>query len=115
MISSQNLMVLKYIWANAPKICKLAICISSWDKKEKEGFSPKEYLEKRSPVLYHFIQYHFRNVAYFGVSAQGFDYNNSDEKEEMKHKTQMCNRAYIIDDNGQRSPDLTIPFNYLFS
>lgn len=116
MITSQNLMVLKYIWANAPKIRKLAICISSWDKKSQEGFSPEGYLENRSPVLYHFIKYHFRNVVYYGVSAQGFDYNNlNDKKEEMTQKTQNSIRAFIIDEKGQDSPDLTIPLNYLFS
>lgn len=116
MITTQNLMVLKYIWANAPKICKLAICISAWDKKSQEGLTPESYLEKRSPVLYHFIKYHFRNVVYYGVSAQGFDYNNiNDKKEEMKQKTQNCIRAYIIDEEGHKSPDLTIPLNYLFS
>ena len=116
MQASQNMMVLKYI-ANHAKMKKVAIGLSAWDVKMKEGKTPEEFLRRRSPMLYNFIKLHFNDCLFFGVSAQGFDYNDKGEKEaEMKDKARKCNRAFIsIGDEKEMSPDLTKPFNYLIS
>lgn len=116
MDASQNLMVLKYI-ASQTTMEKVAIGISAWDKKMNENLSPAEYLKRRSPVLYNFIKYHFKNILFFGVSAQGFDYLNITEKgNEMKEKAKHSNRAFISYDNEKTiSADLTRPLNYLIS
>lgn len=113
---SQNMMVLKYI-ANHSKIKKVAIGLSAWDVKMNEGKSPEEYLKQRSPVLYNFIKYHFKECVFFGVSAQGFDYKDIDAKaEEMKERARKSNRAFIVfDKEVAPSADLTKPLNYLIS
>lgn len=114
--ASQNMMVLKYI-VNHSKIKKVAIGLSAWDVKMNEGKSPEEYLKQRSPVLYNFIKYHFKECVFFGVSAQGFDYKDVDSKvAEMKEKARKSNRAFIVFDKEKNaSPDLTKPLNYLIS
>lgn len=114
--ASQNMMVLKYI-VNHSKIKKVAIGLSAWDVKMNEGKSPEEYLKQRSPVLYNFIKYHFKECVFFGVSAQGFDYKDVDSKStEMKEKARKSNRAFIVfDKEKDASSDLTKPLNYLIS
>lgn len=116
LLASQNMMVLKYI-ANHAKMKKVAIGLSAWDVKMKEGKSPEEFLRQRSPVLYNFIKYHFSEVVFFGVSAQGFDYKEVAAKEkEMREKTRNSDRAFIVfDKDNEPSPDLTKPLNYLIS
>lgn len=114
--ASQNMMVLKYIATHA-KMQKIAIGLSAWDVKMTVNLTPEEYLQQRSPVLYNFIKWHFKEVVFFGVSAQGFDYKDKTEKAaEMKEKARMSNRAFIaFDKEKDLSPDLTKPFNYLIS
>lgn len=116
MQASQNMMVLKYI-ANHAKINKVAIGLSAWDEKMKSGKTPEEYLQQRSPALYNFIKYHFKDCVFFGVSAQGFDYSKKAEKAtEMKEKARKSERAFIaFDKEKDLSPDLTKPLNYLIS
>ena len=113
---SQNLMVLKYIVTHT-NLKKIAIGISAWDKKMGAGQTPEEYLKRRSPVMYNFIKYHFEDVLYFGVSAQGFDYSNKAEKAtEMREKARQSNRAFIAYATEETlSSDLTRPLNYLIS
>ncbi len=114
--ASQNMMVLKYI-ASHSKMQKIAIGLSAWDLKMTENLTPEEFLQQRSPVLYNFIKWHFNDVVFFGVSAQGFDYKDKSEKEaEMKDKARKSCRAFIaFDKEKELSPDLTKPFNYLIS
>lgn len=116
METSQNLMVLKYI-ANHSNIKKVAIGLSAWDAKMTANETPESYLKKRSPVLYNFITYHFRECLFFGVSAQGFDYDKeSGRKDEMLEKQKVCNRAFIyLGNDPAPSIDLTKPLNYLIS
>ena len=116
LLASQNMMVLKYI-ANHAKMKKVAIGLSAWDVKMKEGKSPEDFLKQRSPVLYNFIKYHFSEVVFFGVSAQGFDYKDVAAKgKEMRDKTRNSDRAFIVfDKDSEPSPDLTRPLNYLIS
>lgn len=114
--ASQNMMVLKYI-ASHSKMQKMAIGLSAWDLKMTANLTPEEYLRQRSPVLYNFIKWHFKEVVFFGVSAQGFDYKDKNEKAaEMREKARKSNRAFIaFDTEKDQSPDLTKPLNYLIS
>ena len=116
MQTSQNLMILKYI-ATHSKIKKVAIGLSAWDSKMTTKDSPEAYLQKRSPVLYNFIKYHFPDRLFFGVSAQGFDYvKDVGKKDEMRDKQKNCDRAFIVYDKEESpSPDLTRPLNFLIS
>ena len=114
--ASQNMMVLKYI-ASHSKMQKMAIGLSAWDLKMTANLTPEEYLRQRSPVLYNFIKWHFKEVVFFGVSAQGFDYKDKNEKAaEMREKARKSNRAFIaFDTEKDLSPDLTKPLNFLIS
>lgn len=114
--ASQNMMVLKYIASHA-KMQKIAIGLSAWDVKMTANLTPEDYLQQRSPVLYNFIKWHFKEVKFFGVSAQGFDYKDKNEKAaEMRDKARKSRRAFIaFDKEKDLSPDLTKPFNYLIS
>lgn len=114
--ASQNMMVLKYIASHA-KMQKIAIGLSAWDAKMTANLTPEDYLQQRSPVLYNFIKWHFKEVKFFGVSAQGFDYKDKNEKAaEMRDKARKSRRAFIaFDKEKDLSPDLTKPFNYLIS
>lgn len=116
METSQNLMVLKYISIHT-KIKKIAIGLSAWDIKRDTGLTPEQYLKQRSPVLYNFIKYHFDEWLFFGVSAQGFDYEkDADKKNDMREKAKKCERAFIFyGDEESSSVDLTRPINYLIS
>lgn len=116
MQASQNMMVLKYI-ANHTKMKRVAIGLSAWDIKMKGGKAPEEFLKQRSPALYNFIKWHFKDCVFFGVSAQGFDYKEKNERAaEMKEKARNSNRAFIVfDQEKDPSPDLTKPLNYLIS
>lgn len=114
--ASQNMMVLKYISSHS-KMQKMAIGLSAWDLKMTANLTPEEYLRQRSPVLYNFIKWHFKEVVFFGVSAQGFDYKDKNEKAaEMREKARKSNRAFIaFDTEKDLSPDLTKPLNFLIS
>lgn len=114
--ASQNMMVLKYIASHA-KMQKIAIGLSAWDVKMTANLTPEDYLQQRSPVLYNFIKWHFKEVKFFGVSAQGFDYKDKNEKAaEMRDKARKSRRAFIaFDKEKDLSPDLTKLFNYLIS
>lgn len=116
MKASQNIMVLKYI-ATHVKLQKVAIGLSAWDSKMTLHETPENYLQKRSPVLYNFIKYHFPGCLFFGVSAQGFDYEKESHRiEEMREKQKTRDRAFIcFDKEGQKSKDLTKLINYLIS
>lgn len=116
MQASQNMMVLKYI-AHHAKMKRVAIGLSAWDIKMKGGKTPEEFLRQRSPALYNFIKWHFKECVFFGVSAQGFDYNDRDVRAaEMKEKARNSDRAFIVfDQEKEPSPDLTKPLNYLIS
>lgn len=116
MQASQNMMVLKYI-ANHTKMKRVAVGLSAWDVKMKGGKNPEEFLKQRSPALYNFIKWHFKDCVFFGVSAQGFDYKDKNERAtEMKEKARNSDRAFIVfDKEMEPSPDLTKPLNYLIS
>ena len=116
MQASQNMMVLKYI-ANHAKMKRVAIGLSAWDIKMKGGKTPEEFLKQRSPALYNFIKWHFKDCVFFGVSAQGFDYKEKNKRAaEMKEKARNSDRAFIVfDQEKEPSSDLTKPLNYLIS
>lgn len=116
MQASQNMMVLKYI-ANHAKMKRVAIGLSAWDIKMKGEKTPEEYLKQRSPALYNFIKWHFKDCVFFGVSAQGFDYKEKNERvTEMKEKARNSDRAFIVFDQEKKpSSDLTKPLSYLIS
>jgi GTPase SAR1 family protein len=108
---TQNIMLLKYLHTHVDSDIPLAICISAWDKVNTE-LSIESWVKSKHPFLYNFIQEHFSNVKYFGVSAQGLEYK--DEKfEEYQRLTELKQRAYIYTD--KKSHDITEPFEFLIN
>ena len=108
---TQNIMLLKYLNTLVDSDIPLAICISAWDKVNTELLI-ESWVKSKHPFLYNFIQEHFSNVKYFGVSAQGLEYK--DEKfEEYQRLTELKLRAYIYTD--KKSHDITEPFEFLIN
>lgn len=95
---------------------KLAIGLSSWDKFQHEYNSPEGMLKDRAPFLYNFIMHNFPNAYIFGVSAQGDEYAKDEESQNrLIERTENGTRAFIVDNNGNKSYDLTLPLNFLIS
>lgn len=94
---------------------KIAIGISSWDVHSQEEETPDKYLKTRSPFLWNFLKYHFPEAFIFGISAQGWDYKDERKKEDFINKTVKGTRSYIVNENGEKSFDLTEPLSSLIS
>ena len=111
----QNVLMLKELRFLFPWK-KLAIGLSSWDKYKTDYDLPIDMLRKRAPFLYNFIMHYFPHAYIFGISAQGDEYEESDEvQNNLIERTENGTRAYIVDDKGNISYDLTLPLNFLIS
>lgn len=108
---TQNIMLLKYLHSQVDCNIPLAICISAWDKVNTD-LPIESWVKSKHPFLYNFIQHHFTNVKYYGVSAQGLEYK--DEKfDEYQQLTELKQRAYVYTNN--KSHDITEPFDFLIT
>ena len=67
-----------------------------------------------TPIFYTFVKYHFDNVKYFGVSAQGLDYDNRGKmtEEEVCELTDQKRRAFVSSGKN-RDYDITLPLSWL--
>ncbi|MDD2245193.1 MAG: hypothetical protein WDA68_11985 [Phycisphaerae bacterium] len=108
---TQNVMLLKYLHTQIDSNIPLAICISAWDKVNTE-LSIESWIKSKHPFLYNFIQQHFSNVRYYGISAQGFEYKD-DMFEKYQKLTELKQRAYVYTD--KISHDITEPFEFLIN
>jgi len=91
---------------------KVAICVSAIDERLEEigNDGMDAYMKAKFPLLYYFVEANLPNHAYFGVSAQGADYEKISAAELMK-KTQNNERAYVYQDHVDY--DITLPLDYL--
>lgn len=111
----QNILLIKGL-AHLFSWKRLAIGLSAWDKYSQDQTSPLRLLQDRAPFLYNFIMHYFPNTYIFGVSAQGDEYIDDEEKQNaLLEKTENGTRAYVVDGCGNMSYDLTLPLNYLIS
>jgi len=123
-IASQNMLVLRFL-AEKKQFSKVVICITAWDKVMSAfpNKSPEEYVREEAPALFNFVKYYFPLVMFFGLSAQGEEYNYEeyDGEDGQKHKrvTKECktrlmnatrkgSRAFVVADK-EKSFDITIP------
>ncbi len=62
---------------------KLSIMLSAWDKVEDENLHPAEYISQKMPLLNQYLKHNTDCWDYkiFGLSAQGGDYDTSDNTE----------------------------------
>lgn len=114
-VEVKNILLIKELYSLF-KFKKIAIGLSSWDLYKQEYISPIELIKERACFLYNFLNHYFPNAYIFGVSAQGGEYKIDDQFcDEMVKKTEKGERAYIVDETGKLSYDLTVPINYLIS
>lgn len=119
-----NMLILRYL-AKKCSFRKVVICLSAWDEiiKDGDGINPETYLKEQSPALYNFIEYHFRPVSYYGLSAQGEAYKYEtyqDEegteqkkvtaacKKRLQEKTMKGERAFVVAETKPNN-DITLP------
>lgn len=93
----------------------IAVMVSAWDICESAGISdtPEEWVSGNSPLLHQFLEANpesFR-VSYFGVSAQGGDWNQN--KQEL-HKKDPHERVFVID-GKQKISDITHPLRWFLT
>lgn len=126
--AAQNMLILRYLKENY-KFDKIVVCLTAWDKilSDDNTAIPEKYLMEKSPALYNFISYHFGEIKYFGLSAQGEDYKYEDIEENgkivkkvteeckkrLQKKTRDFERAFVCEGN-KKSFDITLPIAELF-
>lgn len=92
---------------------KIKFIISAWDlvtkEYEEQSVSPEGYIEEKLPLLYQYISsFDSKKISYeyWGVSAQGGDFEDADEVLTLKSRNED-DLAYLVDYNMVKSKDLT--------
>lgn len=124
-ICAQNMLVLRYL-TTLNAFSKVVICLTAWDKvmSDNADITPEEYVREESPALYNFIKYHCPNAVFYGLSAQGeeYEYENYEENgEKLKRVTEACRkklqdatrkgeRAFVVEVGKKiKNYDITLP------
>lgn len=109
----QNVELLKYIHEKKGDI-KIAFCISKWDLMMSKNMTVKKWIEKGHLFFNTYVEHHFSKVKYFGVSAQGLDYDQRGglTEDEVSELTDKGERAYISS-GTDRDYDITKPLAWL--
>ena len=111
----KNVLLLKYLWQEMGD-CPISICFSCWDIRDAvDGISAEQWVKDNHPCVYNFVEEHFKKHRYFGISAQGADYQNLDERseDELAEKTTKKERAFVFTD--KKSFDITEPIDYILT
>ncbi len=109
----QNIELLKYIYEVKGDL-KMAFCVSKWDVNMNKKVSVLRWIEQEHLFFYNFVKAHFSNVNYFGVSAQGLDYEKRGDLTEdtVSELTDQGKRAYIST-GTDKDYDITKPLAWL--
>lgn len=95
---------------NEPTI-PVIIAISAWDTVAND--TPEMFIKERTPLLWQYLTSNSDKfyVRYYGISAQGGALNKENEVDELvaKYASTPSKRAFIVDDKGIRSHDITLP------
>ena len=122
--AAQNMLVLRYL-AEKKQYKKVVICLSAWDKVMAyyPDKTPEEYVKEVSPALYNLIKFFYNNVKFYGLSAQGSEYEYEEfagsDGQKQKRVTETCKkrlreatrkgeRAFVVVDK-EKNADITIP------
>ena len=110
---TQNIMLLKYFHEKLGSYIPISICFSAWDEMESCEQTVDDWIKTEHLFFYNFVKNHFRNVKFFGVSAQGRKYKEGDDAfdEELDELTNAKKRAYVFTD--KKSNDITEPIAFL--
>ncbi|EJC6736190.1 hypothetical protein M5238_001248 [Vibrio vulnificus] len=92
----------------SPRLCVLLSC---WDELGVEE-APPELLKNRLPMLSSFIHNTWANPSILGLSALGQALSHQDPNDEYSNRGPE-QFGYVVLPDGQHSPDLTIPIQYL--
>lgn len=123
-VAAQNMLILRYL-AEKKHYRKVVMCLTAWDKVmvSHPGKTPEEYIQEESPALYNFIKYYYPDAMFFGLSAQGSEYEYEDFKGDdgqiQKRVTETCKnklreatrkgkRAFVVVEKDKNA-DITLP------
>lgn len=93
---------------------KVSVMVSRWDLIEDEDCpSPEKWIQTKMPLLYQYLKCNtnYFKPSYFGVSAQGCDYDNQDDVNRML-EVEPFERPFIRLEN-EVVKDLTAPIIWL--
>lgn len=87
---------------------KLKVVITRWDEIHISDREPSVLLKEKLPLLYEFVNNNWipQNISIWGLSAQGFDLMNLENKEKYLEEGNE-KWAFLIRPDGQRSGDIT--------
>lgn len=95
---------------------RLCIIISAWDLIEsvKLGSKPEIVVKEKMPLLWQYVKSNLEpfNITYYGMSAQG---GKLEERDKLLKATNPCDRINIIDNDGNKSHDITLPISWVMS
>lgn len=109
----KNVLLMKYLWEQMGD-CPISICFSRWDLADLgTASSVDQWVRENHPSIYNFVEEHFSDHRYFGISSQGADYKGLDETQQdaLAELTTTKERAYIYTD--KKSFDITEPIDYI--
>lgn len=95
---------------NKNKIKNIAVIVSAWDTIE--GFTPEKYIKEICPLFHMFLKNSGIKYKIWGVSAQGGDYENNQDMEQIQEYEDLTERIRIVDCEGENN-DISLPLNWL--
>jgi len=94
---------------------KIAIIVSSWDEiiKAYDAITPLNWIENNLPLFHQYIvcNKHLFSIEYFGVSAQGGDYENPNSLEDLLSKDPL--ERIIVQQGEEISNDIAKPILWI--
>lgn len=91
---------------------RIAVGLTSWDLHNSEE-KPYDYLKQECPFLGNFLNQYFPEAYIFGISAQGWQYDENMDIDDCMNKTIEGERSFVITPEGEKSYDITLPLDYL--
>lgn len=101
--------LLQIILKQKEEKCNIAVIISAWDLMGEE-ITPDKWLETNLPFVSSFIKHNFNQSRYFGISAQGGNYEKN--KDELLDKPDPIDRIIVVDD-VEKSNNIIKPIQWL--
>jgi len=101
--------------ARAP-LRSLVVVISAWDLVASAGYTPEEWLLKRTPLLWQFATSRFgrNNFQVYGISAQGVALEAREEVERLQQTLESASaKISVVTPDGSTSHDITLPVRWL--
>ena len=107
---AEHVELLQSILASELPSIHITIVISAWDAfmGSEEIKKPEDTLYQCLPLLWQVIESHKNtlHVSYWGISAQGGNWDDPEEKETLLNKPWQ-ERAFAVDSDGNRINDIT--------